>query len=353
MVFLKRALCMVPILMALCGGAHAANSAAPGVRLTFDFESARIVGEAISTGAFDQAAFTGFCVRPDGKAIIRKLQLKDCDALLLHLKSFRQREKAVAGATALASELSKPANGKYAPLAAEVARQIKDYIPAGFDADLNVHFVYGSYSGGFAFEDVPNDVYINMERFPEATVQELAETVAHEVFHAVQAHVMKPESLPTARGPAAVTGPVWLRHWLFNLEQEGTAQLFTRPIADRPPTAHSANQKRTIARNAERVYSLVPMFESLGWRLLYVPPDDEDAYDQVYGLMFLTDFDETGYELGWLMASTIAKKDGKLALFDLLKEDPKQFLLRYQTIAAGDGKLPRFSKEFVQAVEAI
>jgi hypothetical protein len=348
----------VSIVSALLGYGVAAcaqeqSPATMQLHFKFDFETARMVSSAVSTGNFEAAAFADFCTTPDARALIKKMRLKGCDALLLHFKSFSKNKKAMAAASLISSELSKPDNGKYAPLAAEVSRQIKEYVPPELQANLNVHFIFGSYSGGFAFDDVPDDVYVNLARFSEATTQELAETVAHELFHAVQTHVMRPESLPTAAGQATRNGPIWVNHLLVNLQQEGTAELFTHPIADRPPTLYSTQRKLGIERNAKRIASLITMFETLGWRLLYVPPDDEDAYDRIYGLMFYTDFDETAYDLGWLMASTIAETDGKVAIFNLLKQEPKRFLLRYQAIALANGKLPTFSSEFIRKIETI
>jgi hypothetical protein len=275
-----------PILLALYGSvltASAQEQSSPpmGVHFSFDFDAARIVSSAVSTGNFDEPTFADFCTLSDAKAMMKKMHLKNCDALLLHLRSFLKSKQARAAADLLTSELNQPENGRYAPLAAEVSRQIKEYIPPEFQANLNVHFIFGSYSGGFAFDDVPDDVYVNLAQFSEATTQELAETVTHELFHAVQAHIMRPESLPTAHDLATKTGPVWINHLLVNLEQEGTAELFTHPIADRPPTPYSTHRKLGIERNETRISSLITMFETLGWRLLFVPPNDEDAYDRI------------------------------------------------------------------------
>ncbi|MYM39432.1 DUF5700 domain-containing putative Zn-dependent protease [Duganella qianjiadongensis] len=349
---------VVLILLALCSSvfsiaADEQSATQLGIHFNFDFETARIVSKAVSTGDFDEAALNDFCTLPDAKAMIKKMRLNNCDALLLHLKGFRKSKKAIASAQLLTSELTRTDNGKYAPLAAEVLRQIKDYVPPEFSAHINVHFIFGSNSDGFTFDDVPDDVYVNLATFSEASVQELGETVAHELFHAVQAHIMRPESLPTAQGPASKTGPIWMNHLLVNLVQEGTAELFTHPVAERPPTPYSAQRKIGIERNAIRIHSLVTMFETLGWRLLFAPPNDEQAYDRIYGLMFYKNFDETAYDLGWLMASTIVKKDGKMAIFNLLKEEPKQFFLHYQTIALEDGNLPIFSDEFIEKIKNI
>jgi hypothetical protein len=258
------------------------NARADQLRFGFDFENARIVSAAISTGDFKLPA--DFCTSVDAKALIRKMRMKDCEALLGRYKILRDKPQVVDAAKVLSIELSKPGYGKYAPLAAEVARQLREYVPADFSAQLNVHFIFGSLSDGFAFGDMP---------------------------------------------------------------------LFTHPIADRAPTIYSAPKKLVIERNARRIGGIRTTFESLGWRMLAAPPADEAAYDQIYGIMFYTDFDETAYELGWLMASTIIQQDGKAAIFELLKQPPKQFVLRYQTIAQKQGKLPLFSADFLKQVAAL
>jgi hypothetical protein len=53
------------------------------------------------------------------------------------------------------------------------------------------------------------------------------------------------------------------------------------------------------------------------------------------------------------MASTIIRQDGKAAIFALLKQPPKQFVLRYQAIAQKEGKLPLFSADFIKEVDKL
>src|SRR5450830_448015 len=115
----------------------------------FGFENAKIVSTAISTGDFNLPA--GFCDSADAKALIRKMRVKDCEVLISRYKALRDKPQALAAAKVLSAELTKPGYGKYAPLAAEVSRQLKDYIPADFKAQLNGHVIFGSFSGGFAF----------------------------------------------------------------------------------------------------------------------------------------------------------------------------------------------------------
>lgn len=194
---------------------------------------------------------------------------------------------------------------------------------------------------------------MNLAKLSDGNTQEIAELVAHELFHAVQGHAMTTPPRPAPGSPVTANGPVWLNRFLYDLVQEGTAELFTPPIAERAETPYSSRSKARIERNGRRMRGIVTMFESLGMRLLLLPPRNEDHYEQVYGLMFYGDFDELGYDLGWLMSSTIARKDGKQAIYGLLRQPPKQFVLRYQELAKGDDKLPKFTDEFMRAVSAL
>ena len=142
-------------------------------------------------------------------------------------------------------------------------------------------------------------------------------------------------------------------HLLNDLLQEGTAELFTHPLADRPANGYSTRSKTRIERNTKRMEGIVTMVETIGLRLLANPPRDEDGYEAIYGLLFYGSFDEPAYDLGWIMASTIERHDGKAAVFALLKGEPKQFLLRQRLVAQQDAKLPKFSEEFVRAVRAL
>jgi hypothetical protein len=55
----------------------------------------------------------------------------------------------------------------------EVTRQLREYVPLGFAAKLKVHFIFGSYSGGFAFEDDANNVCL--ARLSQASIVTLPE----------------------------------------------------------------------------------------------------------------------------------------------------------------------------------
>jgi hypothetical protein len=217
-------------------------------------------------------------------------------------------------------------------------------VPADFAARVEVNFIFGSRSGGFAFGG--DDVYVDLRVLKDATTEEIAELIAHEVFHAIQGHVMP-------RSAGAKADQVWLRKFMADLLEEGSAQLFTRPLAERPATKHSAAERAKIERNAARIGSIATLDETIAFRLHAMPPRDEKEYDKLYGLLFYTDYDEMGYELGWTMIKAIEDKEGKAAVMKVLAEDPKQFILRYQDIARLDRKLPEFSAAFIAIIKAL
>ncbi|MES2015060.1 MAG: DUF5700 domain-containing putative Zn-dependent protease [Pseudomonadota bacterium] len=327
--------------------------AAAPLEIGFDYEFARLLSQAARDGVLDDKTAAQVRALPASAAMVRKMRLKDTDALIDYLRLMVAKPKMAEAARVVAGELAAGKPGKYAPLGAEVVRQLGDYVPRQFGAKLTVYFIFGGNAGGFAFDDQIDNVYVNLAMLSQGSTQEVAELVAHELFHAVQGHTMTTPPRPAPGSPVAGNGQVWLNRLLYDLVQEGTAELFTHPLADRAETPYSARSKARIERNARRIGGIGTMFESLGMRLLLVPPRDEDHYEQIYGLMFYGDFDDLGYDLGWLMASTIINKDGKQAIYGLLRQPPKQFVLRYQELAQGDAKLPKFSDEFMRAVSAL
>ena len=352
------ALFSVPLLA--LPSAHAASPAQPvqarapaGLEFAFDYELAKVVSQSVAAGQFSDAAIAAIRAHPASAAMVRKMKLKSMDELIAHLRGLASNPKTKAAAEVIHARLGGASGDSYAPLANEVTHMLKQYVPAQFAGRLRVYFIFGGNAGGFALDDNPNDVYVNLARMADASTQDLAELVSHELFHGVQANVMPPPPRPSAGTAASNLGPVWTRRLLYDLLQEGSAELFTHPLADRPANAYSTRSKTRIERNTTRMDGIVTMVETIGLRLLANPPRDEDGYEAIYGLLFYGSFDEPAYDLGWIMASTIERHDGKAAVFALLKGEPKQFLLRYQALAQQDAKLPKFSEEFVRAVRAL
>jgi hypothetical protein len=333
--------------------AQADVPAAGALQFGFDYQLARLVSQAVASDDFNDGALAAIRAHPAAAAMVRKMRLKDVGELENYLRRLPKDAAMRDAARAVLAELERADHGKYGPLAGNVTRQLVQYVPPQFAGRLNVIFIFGGNASGFAFDDDADDVYVNLARFTQASTQELAETVAHELFHAVQTHVMTTPPRPAPGMPASAAGPVWMKRLVYDLVQEGTAELFTHPIAQRPASPYSASGKARIEKNARRMRSIVTLFETTALRLRLAPPRDEDAYDAIYGLLFYGTFDEAGYDLGYLMASTIEQKHGRGAVFALLKDDPLQFVLRYQAIADADMALPGFGDEFLAAVRAL
>jgi hypothetical protein len=158
---------------------------------------------------------------------------------------------------------------------------------------------------------------------------------------------------PAADMAQSATGKIWMSRLLYDLVQEGTAEIFSHQIADRPATPFSTRGKERIARNLARMKGIAALMETSSLRLLLAPPRDEDQYDRIYGMLFYGNFDDLGYDLGWVMANAIERKDGKQAIYRLLQGEPKQFVLRYQQIAESDPALFRFNEDFLSAVRKL
>jgi hypothetical protein len=330
----------------------ATGASAEGLTFRFDDEQARLASQAVGSGSVEQAG-ARLRAAPASAAVVRKMKLADHAAMMAYYQQQAQQPTVVAQAQLVQMELARGADSKFALAAELVRQQLQVYVPPELAADLNVHFIFGSNASGFAFDDQLNDVYVNLARFTGATAQELAETVSHELFHGVQAQLMTAPPRPTAGMSQAASGPTWARRLLYDLVQEGTAELFTHPLADRPATPFSANGKARIARNGQRMRGIFKLYETTTLRLLLAPPRDEDEYERIYGVLFYGDFDDLGYDMGWIMAHTIEQADGKAAIVRLLQGEPKQFVLRYQELALGKPELPRFGDDFLRAVRSL
>jgi hypothetical protein len=339
---------LVTVLLCLSLSSRAESA----LQFTFDYEFARLASQSVQAGTLDAATAQKIRALPAAPGMVRKMKLKDTDALLAYLRTLPKDQRSADAARLLQAEF-RNGGGKYNALATDVAQMLKVYLPEQFAARLRVLFVFGGYASGFTFDDDADNVYVNLAHYPAATGKDLAEMIAHELFHAVQTHVMTTPPRPVAGAASEPLGSIWLSRLLYDLVQEGTAELFTHAIAEREASQYSTRSREAKLRNAKRIRGIVTMYETAGLRLLYAPPPNEDDYEAVYSLLFYGDFDDLGYELGWMMANALEKKYGKEVIFKLLSDQPKQFLLRYQALAAEDAQLPKFSEEFVRAVSAL
>lgn len=320
-----------------------------GLELVFDFAHARLVAAAIAGGRLDGLAAADLAALPATAALQRKMNLRSVDELRAALQA-DAREASVK--VAARTTLERLDGGDLAGLAATVRQRLEPYLPPGFAQRVEVFFLFGGRASGFAFGG--DDVYVNLAKFADATSDEIAATVTHEVFHAVQSVVMpKFPSLAGGREATAAAGNAAVTAFLHNLAQEGSAELFSHVGPEGLDSPYARDIARKNERNAKRIAGIVTMFESLAFRLHAVPPRDATEYDQIYGLMFYESFDATAYQLGWVMARAIVERDGPPGLTRLLAAGPKAFVLRYQELAAADPALPRFGDRFLALVAGL
>ena len=233
---------------------------------------------------------------------------------------------------------------------------LQGYVPANLRAHIQLVFLFGGSSSGFAFGG--DEVYLNLAHFADASSDEIAEIAAHEVFHAIQAHLM-PEldgggcvSPAMAAGDTRPCGRLRATQLMHSLVQEGTASLFDFDGAGRGSSQLSKKLASQRTKNISSLPSITAMFESLTYRQYYVPTPDEQDRERIYGLLFYgKPNDQLGYALGYTMAHAIVTREGKPALLNLLSMPPKQFILHYQSLAMSDSALPRFSQEFIRFVQ--
>ncbi|WP_426318153.1 hypothetical protein [Pseudoduganella sp. R-43] len=101
--------------------------------------------------------------------MVRKMRLKDADAFIEHLRGLARDAKKVDLASQVQSEFWRENSSKVALAAAEITRRQKAYVPPEFSANLTVHFVFGGNAMGFAFDDMHDDVYVELSRLTQAS----------------------------------------------------------------------------------------------------------------------------------------------------------------------------------------
>jgi hypothetical protein len=128
------------------------SRAAPALQFSFDEDFARLVSQSVQAGALDDAAAAKIRALPATAAMVRKMKLKDTDALLAYLRTL-PKDKRHADAALIVSAEFRNGGARYAAAAEEVRRMLNEYVPAQFSAQLRVVFVFGGNSSGFAFDD--------------------------------------------------------------------------------------------------------------------------------------------------------------------------------------------------------
>lgn len=216
-----------------------------------------------------------------------------------------------------------------------VAARLSSFLPEGEAARVNVHFIVGGTSDGFAPSG--NDFYIALHYF-RGDEEGLRVLMSHELFH-----ILRRPPKPTERDAAVIPRHVRAaRRLVDQTMNEGVASWIGDPtrVTGGGPYVEWFSQK--FKRNLDRLGQNVTLFDSL----LYRAWNDADANaDDLYKLGFSGGWDSPLYFVGYAMARYFAEKEGPEAVAAAVRAGAQAFFARYRAAAKSFGGAPvTFSK---------
>jgi hypothetical protein len=216
------------------------------------------------------------------------------------------------------------------------------FLPAGTELRATVYITIKPRSNSFVF-DVTGNPAIFFFLDPARTGPQFANIAAHELHHIGYAAACRSAPAPDRRLAA-------LLRWLSAFG-EGWAMLAAAGGADVHPHAESspevrAEWERALAQAPGDIARLEKFYRDvLGDR---IAADSVDAR----GFSFISERPQGPfYTVGWLMASTIARADGRAALVSLIC-DPVRVIRRYHELTRGSPAAPRWTDGFVDDLRA-
>nr|WP_294942923.1 DUF5700 domain-containing putative Zn-dependent protease [uncultured Mucilaginibacter sp.] len=324
------------LFICLCFAAKAHNPTNPAVKVTLDFESARIItglmaGKTVTDAQLNQAAETfgskQLIIKVKGYSGAGEDVFKRTLKELIETGSIKGEDKynwkLVKSNLAPIQHLIRKIEANQQTFITDITKIISNYTPGGVTADVRACFLVGGGSLGFV-NDGYNSFNVALQKVGD-DYEGLKYLVAHELYHSIQEAAQnsrkrtKDKSMPYyAQASYGLTYNVW---------NEGTANLvgdFTKLNNAGPFTKV---QLEEIRKNKNRKRQNFFLFETL----LYKAFTDTAThnYEQLYNIAFTTGFDETGYFVGYEMAKKIEQYDGATGIADILLKDPLVFFEEY------------------------
>jgi hypothetical protein len=219
------------------------------------------------------------------------------------------------------------------------------YLPSGTRLRARVYLLIKPRTNSFVFETA-TDPAIMLYLDPARSAAELENTIAHELHHIGYAAGCAGPDEPTADSALASA-----RQWLGAFG-EGVAMLAAAGGPEVHPHAVSpAEDRKRWDRDVANAGADLRRVEAFLGDILDGRLADPDSTRQA-GMAF---FGVQGpwYTVGWLMAATIERADGRAALVGTLC-DPAALLRRYNEAAVRSGEpgLPRWSPDLVARLSA-
>jgi len=216
-----------------------------------------------------------------------------------------------------------------------IATRLTAFIPSGRAARVNVHFIVGGGSDGFASNDA--DFYIALQFF-RGDEEGLRVLMSHELFH-----ILRPSVKPAERDAAVVPRNVRkARQLIDQTTNEGVASWIGDPTAATGGGPYVEWFAKKYRRNLDRLGENVTLFDLLLFRAW----NDEDAdAETMYMLGFSGTWDSPLYFVGYAMARYLAEKEGPTAVPAAVRAGPEAIFTLYRAAAKKYGAAPvTFSK---------
>ncbi len=211
-----------------------------------------------------------------------------------------------------------------------VVARLAAFAPEGDAARVNVHFIVGGSSDGFA--PAGRDFYIALHYF-RGDEDGLRILMSHELFH-----ILRRAPAPAERDAAVVPANVRAAQRLVDQTMnEGVASFIGDPTraAGGGPYVEWFSQK--FKRNLDRLDQNAALFDTLLYRAWHDAAPDAD---KLYLLGFSGAWDSPLYFVGYAMARYLAEKEGPAAVPAAVRAGAEAFFARYRAAAKTHGGAP-------------
>lgn len=221
-------------------------------------------------------------------------------------------------------------------LTTEVINRIRLFTPEGVNMKVKVYLIAGGTSDGFAPD--ANNFYIALDYF-EDDYEGLKLLMAHELFHNVQSLTLEGKRVVATDAPPNVRNS---HNLLLNTLKEGTASVVGDPLEVAGGKKYTTWFQGKFKNNLRRIDANFALFDTLLFRL-YNDPSAEPG--RLYNIGFSGSFDSAMYFVGYRMAKSLEKYEGKGAIAASISDDPMKFFARYIALYQkhNDPELIKFS----------
>jgi hypothetical protein len=211
-----------------------------------------------------------------------------------------------------------------------VTARLRDWLPTGESIRVNVHFIVGGSSDGFAPDG--RDFYLALQYF-RGDAEGLRVLMSHELFH-----ILRRSPASAERDAAVVPARVRAaRRLLDQTMNEGVASWIGDPTQAKGGGPYVVWFAQKFKRNLARLDQNATLLDTLLFRAWNDPAANPD---QLYMLGFSGQWDSPLYFVGYAMARTLAEAHGAPAVAAAVRAGPEAFFARYAAAAKKVGKAP-------------